>query len=206
VIQKRSVIGAAAFFVLMALTVGYFALAADIGGKENPLVTMDYLQSLYPQIEETIEATVNEKVDARIQEISNSQLPQPSDTAPQGNGTFDLNELLNDEAFISRVAAEIAAQIGAGTSSLEAFSDKVVVETGQTLHLPMGSSIMLRLGTGTVVASNAPGLIDMTDAGQLDNGGVLAVNHWYTVTMEAGRDIKCSSKMTVFIWGPYTIS
>ena len=205
-IQKRSVIGAAAFFVLMALTVGYFALAADIGGKENPLVTMDYLQSLYPQIEATIEAVINEKVEARIQEINNGELAPPVNHPPQNGGSVDFDELLNDEAFISRVAAEIAAQIGAGTSSLEAFSEKVVVEAGQTLHLPMGSSVMLRLGTGAVVASNAPGLIDTTTATQLDNGGTLVANHMYTVTMEAGRDIKCSARMTVFIWGPYTIS
>ena len=206
-IQKKSVIGAAAFFVLMALTVGWFALASDIGGKEDPLVTLDYLKSLDPQIEATIEAAVNEKVDARIQEFKD-MLDQASETLGNvsSGGGIDINALLNDDALISRIASEIAAQIGVGTGSLEAFSEKVVVEAGETLHLPMGSSIMLRIGTGTVVASNAPGLIDTTTAAQLDNGGTLVANHMYTVTMEAGRDIKCSARMTVFIWGPYTKS
>jgi hypothetical protein len=208
VIQKKSVIGAAAFFVLMALTVGWFALAADIGGKENPLVTLEYLKSLDPQIEATIEAAVNEKVDARMQEFNDllSQASEAIGNMPSGGGGIDINDLLNDDALISRIATEISAQIGAGVGSLEAFALRQEVQTGQTLHLPVGSMVMLRLGSGTVVASNSPGLIDLTTANPLDNGGVLVANHLYTVTMEAGRDIKCTAKMTVFIWGPFTIS
>ncbi|MDR0326130.1 MAG: hypothetical protein LBI19_08575 [Oscillospiraceae bacterium] len=207
-IQKKSVIGAAAFFVLMALTVGWFALAADIGGKENPLVTLEYLKSLDPQIEATIEAAVNEKVDARMQEFNDllSQASEAIGNMPSGGGGIDINDLLNDDALISRIATEISAQIGAGVGSLEAFALRQEVQTGQTLHLPVGSMVMLRLGSGTVVASNSPGLIDLTTANPLDNGGVLVANHLYTVTMEAGRDIKCTAKMTVFIWGPFTIS
>ncbi|MDR0292613.1 MAG: hypothetical protein LBH95_00470 [Oscillospiraceae bacterium] len=208
-IQKKQVIGAAAFFILTALVVGFFALAADFGGKENPLVTLDYLTSLYPQIETTIENTVREKVDVQIQGIEEQirQAVERINEMSPGGSSPDLSGMLNDEDFINRVAAEVAAQIGASAGGgLDATSQRVVVDTGKTLHLPLGSSVMLRLGTGTVVASNAPGLIDTTTAQPLDNGGVLTANHMYTVTMEAGRDIKCSSTMTVFIWGPYTIS
>jgi hypothetical protein len=203
-IQRKQIIGATAFFVVMALTVGFFALAADIGGKENPLVTLDYLKSLDPQIEETIGAAVRAQVDAQITDFQ--ALIQQAHEAAGTGGPINMDELLHDQDFINRVASAIAGQIGTGTGDLDAVAQRVVVESGKTLHLPMGSSVVLRLGTGTVQASNSPGLIDVTAGTTLDNGGVLAANHKYFVSMEAGRDIRCSAQMTVFIWGPYVIS
>jgi hypothetical protein len=208
VIQKRPVIGAAAFFVVMALVVGSFALAANGGGKEDPLVTLGYLESIYPQIEATIEATVREKVDAQILDFQDllTQAQNNIGGLSPGVSTADMSELLNNEAFISSIASAMVSQIGVSAGgSLDAVSQRVEVNANSTLHLPMGSSVMLRLGTGTVVASNSPGLINLTDGSVLDNGSNLVANNLYTVTMEAGRDIKCTAKMTVFIWGPYTI-
>lgn len=205
--QKKTVIGAAAFFVVTALLVGYFALAAEIGDKEDPLVSLGYLRSLDPQIEATIEAIAKEKVESQTREITdllNQAYEKIGDMS--GGSSLDASDLLNNEEFINKIAAELAVQISGSTGALDAVSARVEVEAGKTLHLPVGSSIMLRLGTGTVVASNSPGLIDMTTGDPLDNGGTLVANHLYTVTMDAGRDIKCSSKMTVFIWGPYTQS
>jgi hypothetical protein len=203
-VQKKQVIGAAAFFVVMALTVGFFALAADLGGKENPLVTLDYLKSLDPQIEETIANAVRTQVELQISDFQDL-VHQAQETVAAG-GFPDAGGLIHDQAFVDRVASAIAGQIGAGTGALDAVAERVVVESGQTLRLPMGSSILLRLGTGTVQAPNTPGLIDLTTGTTLDNGGVLAANHKYFVSMEAGREIRCSARMTVFIWGPYTIS
>jgi hypothetical protein len=202
-VHKKQVIGAAAFFVVMALTVGFFSLAADIGGKDNPLVTLDYLKSLDPQIEETIASVVRAQIDAQISDFET--LIQQAQGAV-GVGGANMEDLLQNQVFINSVASAIAGQIGVGTGSLDAVAARVVVESGQTLRLPSGSSVVLRLGTGTVRASNSPGLIDVTSGITLDNGGVLVANHKYFNSMEAEREIVCSARMTVFIWGPYTIS
>ncbi|MDR1668559.1 MAG: hypothetical protein LBR76_01195 [Oscillospiraceae bacterium] len=213
-IQKKAVIGAAAFFLVAALFVGYFALAAEIGGKDNPLVTLDYLKSLNPQIEADIEALVNEKVEAKIGEI-NELLAQASETIDSkvgSGGGGDISALASDEAFINSIAAALAPQIGGtvdGETGLGSFKGRTVIEPGKSVFLPEGTCIMLRLGTATVVASNSPGLIDLTDGTQdseLENGEALKVDHLYTVTMEAGREVKNtgSGNVTVFIWGPYT--
>ncbi len=210
-IQKKAVIGAAAFFLVAALFVGYFSLAAEIGGKDNPLVTMDYLESLNPQIEAEIETIVNEKADAVKAELDNKlvEISATINSMLGSGGSPDVSALVNDEAFLNSVVAAVIAQIGSGSSgdsTLVSASDRVEIEPGKSVILPEGTNIMLRIGTGTVVASNSPGLIDLTDAATLDNGQALKQNHLYTVTMEAGREVKNTgtTNVIVFIWGPYT--
>ncbi len=211
-IQKKAVIGAAAFFLVAALFVGYFALAAEIGGKDNPLVTLDYLESLKPQIEADIETIVNELIGAKMGEIDEKliEAQQIIDGMTGSGGTGgDISSLVTDEAFIKSIAEALASQIGGtadGDGGLGGFEGRTVIAPGKSVFLPEGTRIMLRLGTGTVVASNSPGLIDMTDASVLENGQALKSMHFYTVTMEAGREVKNtgSDNVTVFIWGPYT--
>ncbi|MCL1806393.1 MAG: hypothetical protein FWG31_01695 [Oscillospiraceae bacterium] len=205
-IQKKSVIGAAAFFIVMALTVGFFSIGADIGGKEDPLVSLSYLEAMFPEINANIESAVEEKINAQMQDIA-ERIQQQYDkiaSMPGGSSPVNVDELIHNEAFIADIVARIMAQT---TSSGEAEWPFARLEVGKdkTLHIPQGTQVMLRLGIGTVSATSSPGLIDMTDAGTLDNGGTLAPNHLYTVTMAAGRDIKCTTDITVFVWGPYII-
>ncbi|MCL2003405.1 MAG: hypothetical protein FWG72_05300 [Oscillospiraceae bacterium] len=209
-IQKKPVIAAAALFVVMALTVGYFALADDIGGKENPLVTLDYIKILEPQIETLISQAVQEKVDAEEQRIRDRLADVLQETLvdlPLGGagGGVNLDELLHNEEFLSRVVTAISENITAGAGPLEAFAVRVVVPAGGTLHLPEGSSVMRRTGAATVSAPSGVGLINLTEGSELGNGGSLAVNNLYTVTMAAGRDVRCSAESILFVWGPYII-
>ncbi|MDR1692937.1 MAG: hypothetical protein LBR72_06220 [Oscillospiraceae bacterium] len=213
-IQKKAVIGAAAFFLVASLFVGYFAIAAEVGGKENPLVTLDYLESLTPKIEELIELKVSERAGAALTEID-GKLELAKQTidqmAQQGGvpGSVDASALLNDEAFIASIVDAITARVGGTTGTgLASASSRVEIEPGKSVAIPQGTNIMLRLGTGTVVASNSPGLIDMSDPGNpINDGQALLQDHLYTCTMEAGRDVKNTgtNTVTVFIWGPFTL-
>lgn len=54
---------------------------------------------------------------------------------------------------------------------------------------------MLRVGAAVCVASSSPGLIDETTAGTLNNGGALAQNHLYMMTIE-GRGVKATAATT----------
>jgi hypothetical protein len=206
-IQKKSVIGAAAFFVIMALTVGYFALAADVGGRENPLVTLDYLNRLNPQIQQSIESAVNERVNAELLRI-NDMLNQAENLIGGLSPGADINieELVHDQAFIDRIASSIAAQYGLSPGSeLDASATRVSVSSGTTIRLAQGSRIMRR-GGGAVV--NAPsgqaGLINLTTGSVLEPGGSLEENHEYTVTFEAGREITVTADTIFFIWGTFS--
>jgi hypothetical protein len=209
-IQKRSVIGAAAFFVLAALTVGWFALAADSGGRENPLVTLDYIKTLEPQIETIIANAVRETVDAEKKSIEDmikqarNELNELSKTPSSGG--IDVNALLNDDNFVNLLALEIAKQVSgmSAGSGLDSSVTRLSVTAGQKIHLAQGSRIMIRGGGAKV---NAPagqaGLINLTQGIAINPGSSLQENHEYTVTFEAGREIECTANSIFFIWGSF---
>jgi hypothetical protein len=193
-IKKKQVIGAAAFFAVMALSVGFFALAADLGGKENPLVTLDYLKSLDPQIEETIAEAVRKQVEAQMDEIDD-MIRRAGSVSGGGVNT-------NDPDFIDQIAAAIAGQIGAGTGPLESTVTRVTYNTRTDVTLKPGQSILLRGNNGTLKQCGNPGLINITDGDVLSSGGTLKVNHKYFNTTETDRVIDCPANTTVFLWKP----
>jgi hypothetical protein len=205
-IQKKSVISAAAFFVVMALTVGYFALASDIGGRENPLVTLDYLKSLDPQIEGMIEAAVREKVDAEEQRFRDMLRQAQDIISSTPSGGVNMDDLLNDDAFVAGIAAEIADIYGLpGMGDLESSVTRLSIRSGTTIRLAQGARIMRRGGAAEVVnvPSGQAGLINLTDGSVLPGGGALLENNEYTVTFENGREIRCTADSVFFIWGSF---
>jgi hypothetical protein len=210
-IQKKSVIGAAAFFVVMALTVGYFALASDIGGRENPLVTVDYLIGLNPQIERDIAAAVNEKVAAEMQKIQDMirQAELVLGNMPSDGANPNLDELIHNEAFIANIAKEIGEKYGFSVGGeLAEYGTRLEIKSGQTIRLSSGSMLVRRGGGATVV--NVPGgqagLVNLTTGGTLANNGVLEDSNLYLVTFTAGREIRCTADSTFYIIGSFSIN
>ena len=65
---------------------------------------------------------------------------------------------------------------------------------------------MLRIGTAVCVSPSAPGLIDETTAGTLNNAGALVQNHLYMMTIE-GRGVKATAATTkLLVRGTYTVA
>ena len=65
---------------------------------------------------------------------------------------------------------------------------------------------MLRVGSAVCVASSAPGLIDETTAGTLNNGGALVQNHLYMMTIE-DRGVRATAETTkLLVRGGYTVA
>ena len=101
---------------------------------------------------------------------------------------------------------QIAQQIGgqAGTTSASSFT-VVTLSNGQVLTGKIGCEVLLRVGTATCVSPSNPGLIDQSNASVLDNGGALAQNHLYMMTI-AGRGVKATAATTkLMVRGSYTI-
>ena len=114
-----------------------------------------------------------------------------------------LNETFMDD-IMDRVDEKIA-QRDAQSGTASGFA-VVTLSSGQTLVGDIGCEVMLRVGSAVCVASSAPGLIDETTAGTLNNGGALVQNHLYMMTIE-GRGVKAGSDTTkLLVRGSYTIA
>ena len=115
-----------------------------------------------------------------------------------------LNETFMD-TIMDRVDEKIA-QRGSQTGDAAASFTVVTLAGGQTLTGDVGCEWMLRLGSALGVAPSSPGLIDETTAAALNNGGALAQNHLYMMTIE-GRGVQATADTTkLLVRGSYTIA
>ena len=123
---------------------------------------------------------------------------------------------LND-VFLGQIMTKVDQKIAAGNSQLLQQSGDaggmsgvefavVTLSKGQVLTGDIGCEVMLRVGTASCVSPSNPGLIDETTAASLNNGGALAANHLYMMTIE-GRGVKAGSDTTkLLVRGSYTIA
>ena len=129
-----------------------------------------------------------------------------------GSATDPLVTLsyLND-VFLGQIMTKVDQKIAARNSQLLQQSGGVefavvTLSKGQVLTGDIGCEVMLRVGTASCVSPSNPGLIDETTAASLNNGGALAANHLYMMTIE-GRGVKAGSDTTkLLVRGSYTIA
>lgn len=124
------------------------------------------------------------------------------------NDTF-LNTILQrvDQKIAARNSQLSGGQVMEGGSGTGSASFTVVtLGSGQTLSGGIGCEVMLRVGTAVCVSPSAPGLIDETSAGTLNNSGALVQNHLYMMTIE-GRGVRATAATTkLLVRGTYTIA
>lgn len=105
----------------------------------------------------------------------------------------------------SQIVQELSGEISSGSGVAETFAVVTLTE-GQVLTGDIGCEVMLRVGTAVCVSPSAPGLIDESSAGTLNNGGALAQNHLYMMTIE-GRGVKATAATTkLLVRGGYSIA
>ena len=122
------------------------------------------------------------------------------------NETF-LGQVMTqvDQKIAARNSQLLQQSGGTGSTSSAEFT-VVTLSGGQTLTGDIGCEVMLRIGSASCVSPSNPGLIDETAAAALNNGGALAVNHLYMMTIE-GRGVKAGAATTkLLVRGSYTIS
>ena len=110
-----------------------------------------------------------------------------AEAGSQGDPLVTLSYL--NETFLPKILAQAG---GTGSAGPSAGFTVVDLDKGKSLTLSAGSEALLRGGTAVCGASSAPGLIDETDAGSIDNGGALVKNHLYLATVD-GRTVKATS-------------
>ena len=155
--------------------------AGQQGTQSDPLVTLSYLtQKATPEIMTQVESKLTERETALKKEL---------DQAIQ-----DYTKAMEDKL----------AQAGGSSGQSAAFA-VVDVAAGQKLTAGIGCEIMLPVGSAVCFTDTAPGFIDMTDGGTLENGQALVKNHLYMATIE-GRGFTAQNAVKVLVRGSYTIS
>lgn len=109
------------------------------------------------------------------------------------------------QAELEKALADVIAGQGSVSGGSAVFS-VVTLSRGQALVGDVGCEVMLRIGSATCgVPDNEAGLIDTTGGTVLGNGGSLAVNHLYMVTISGRTVTAASGTVKLLVRGPYTI-
>lgn len=98
----------------------------------------------------------------------------------------------------------IAATEGATTSHTTAFT-VVNVPAGKTVTCEAGTELILRMGKGTVIATQKGGIADTTMGYDLANGVEVPANHLLVVPVADGRGFKAEADVIVMVKGGYVI-
>lgn len=204
--RKKWVTGVAAAVLIAMLLAGYLAVAAELGSKNDPLVTLGYItDELQPyimsEVEDAIDSKTQEFSDQINEETEKFQKQMDEKIASIGTGATGVT----DEAFIDSVADAVLAKMEGQTQGTGVSSGykKIQLASGKTVTGKIGTEILLRLGSAQCVSSGDVGLVDLTDATTLSSGKTLAPNHLYIVTID-GRGFKATSAATLFIRGDYS--
>lgn len=198
--------------LVFLLATGFYAIAADYGTGSDPLVSLSYINDvLTPALEKKVDTIVANKT-AEFEKVLADKIASYENDSDALAALVENNykSMLEDQAFLDSLATAVAAKMGGGSSGSAATFTQVKIPNGKTLYLNMGCEVLLRLGTGTCVASGTPGLIDMTTGSTLANGAKLSANHLYVVTVATDsttkRGVKASGgDVTVMVLGSYTI-
>lgn len=124
-----------------------------------------------------------------------------AEAGSQGDPLVTLSYL--NETFLPKILVQVQ-----GTDSGSNGTNFTVVDLakGKSLSLSVGGEAMLRAGSAVCGAPSAPGLIDETTAGSVENAGALVKNHLYMATVD-GRTVKASSDgVKLLVRGTYTVS
>ncbi|MBQ1242526.1 MAG: hypothetical protein IIX99_04925 [Oscillospiraceae bacterium] len=168
-------------FVLLTLTV---AATGGAGSKEDPLVTLSYLNANFlPEVLAQADARVVERNDALSTQLA--------------------EQIAAEKAALEKKYAA-ASKEGALADTVDSFV-VVTMSRDQVLYGEIGCEVMLRVGTAVCVSPSSPGLIDSTDATTLDSGKSLVKNHLYMMTIDE-RGVKATADtVKVLVRGTYEV-
>lgn len=166
---------------LVTLTlVGVAVAAGQQGSKNDPLVTLSYLNDqALPAIMSQVDGKVADKQTELEQRLAVVVAGYVREVEGKLNGT-------------------------SGSTSSGGVFQIVNLKAGQTVVGTAACEFLLRSGKAVCVSSTAPGLIDTTGGSTLSGGGALTANHLYLATVD-GRGVKAATDATIMVRGGYTI-
>ncbi len=191
---QKLTISIAAVLMLCLLVSGYFAVAAESGSVDDPLITQSYLDAVVtPKAMQAAEQAVGEQANAlstRINALS-KQLDQKITAAAAA--------LASDETFLKRIAA-----MGGGTAADSGTWKALTLSAGQKVYLAVGSEVVLRSGGATCFESGGKGLVNLSEVGELTDGQPLALYALYTATTQSSG-FQASERTKVLVTGDYSL-
>ena len=98
----------------------------------------------------------------------------------------------------------IAASEGVVTPATDKFM-VVNVAKGKSVICEAGTELILRMGKGTIIATEKGGLADVTAGFDLASGTAMPSNHQLVVPVADGRGFRAEEDVIVMIKGAYTI-
>lgn len=200
--MKKWSIWVTCMLVAVLMIAGLGAIAAEYGSQSDPLVTLSYIeQVLLPKSQKEVDETVSKAMEDFEDTISagNKSIQSYIDKKLRSFASGDV-----DDELIDAIAAAVLEQSGDSITAGEASWVVVQVPAGSTVVCEVGVQAILRVGQATCVAAGSPGLIDLSNGEVLANGGALAANHLYAVSVQ-GRGIYTAQGCTLLIAGSYTI-
>lgn len=193
-IEQKLTISIAAVLMMCLLVSGYFAVAAESGSADDPLITQSYLDAVVtPKAIQAAEAAAGEQsnaLSARINAIS-QQIDEKITAAAAA--------LASDETFLKRVAAA-----GGGTAADSGTWKALTLAAGQKVYLAVGSEVVLRSGAANCFESGEKGLVNLSEVGELTEGQPLALYALYTATTQSSG-FQASERTKVLISGDYSL-
>lgn len=114
------------------------------------------------------------------------------------------------DEVIPQIKAYIDERFGAAASEgvVTSASDKFIVvnvSAGKSVICEAGTELILRMGKGTIIATEKGGLADTTAGYDLANGTEMPSNHLLIVPLADGRGFRADTDVLVMVKGAYTI-
>lgn len=167
--------------VTLAL-VGVAVAAGQQGSKNDPLVTLSYLE--------------DQAIPSVLEQVDDKVADKQSELEKKLSAVVD--------SYVTQVEKALSSSSGSTSTSAENVFQIVNLKAGQTVVGTAACEFLLRTGTAVCVSDTAPGLIDTTDGSSLAGGKNLTANHLYLATID-GRGVKASTDVTIMVRGGYTI-
>jgi len=98
-----------------------------------------------------------------------------------------------------------SGMIGANAYSTGGRFEVVNVKAGKTVIGAQSCQIILRMGSGSIVASQKGGLADVTLGGDLTTGAIVPANHLLIVPVDDWRGVTMTTDGILMINGTYSI-
>ena len=155
--RKKWTITLSAILLVLLSVAGYFAIAAEYGTQEDPLVTLSYVNNvLSPQVMQKLNEELNKKatevsaeIDTKVKAASDEIDKKIAEyQAAAASGTLS-------EEMISSIADAVIAKMQAEKDDEETAKapvwELVTLKKGQQINFRLGCEFVLRVGEATCI-------------------------------------------------------
>ena len=111
-----------------------------------------------------------------------------------------------ENVFLTKVKDYIDSRLPQNTPKPEAPAFKVVqLKAGQSIIGGAGCEMVVRMGSGKILATAKGGVADLTGGSDLANGVAVPSNHHLLAPIADSRGIVATTDMIVLVKGEYTV-